>query len=42
MYETARGLHRIGLIDDRRMREFDALYNLDASPSRPTILPRKQ
>lgn len=25
VHETARGLHEIGLIDDRRMAEFDAL-----------------
>ncbi|WP_197722812.1 hypothetical protein [Sulfurivermis fontis] len=25
MHETARDLHRIGLIDDKRMAEFDAL-----------------
>ena len=29
MHETARGLHPVGLIDKRRMREFDALCHLD-------------
>jgi putative transcriptional regulator len=28
MHETARGLHKIGLIDKRRMGEFDALCGL--------------
>lgn len=30
MHETARGLHRSGLISNRRMGEFDALCHLDA------------
>lgn len=29
MHATARGLHRAGLIDKRRMGEFDALCRLD-------------
>lgn len=29
MHGTARGLHETGLIDKRRMREFDALCHLD-------------
>ncbi len=28
MHETARGLHKIGLIDKRRMGEFEALCGL--------------
>jgi len=35
MYETARGLHEIGLIDKRRMREFDTLCKLDIEPLSP-------
>lgn len=31
MHETARGLHEIGLIDKRRMHEFDALCHLRIS-----------
>jgi putative transcriptional regulator len=29
MHETARGLHGVGLINKRRMGEFEALCNLD-------------
>jgi putative transcriptional regulator len=36
MHETARGLHEIGLIDKRRMREFDALYHLDVHDIAPS------
>lgn len=32
MHETVGGLHRAGLIDKRRMREFDALCKLDVEP----------
>lgn len=32
MHTTARGLHRNGLISARRMREYDALCNLDVAP----------
>jgi len=35
MHETARGLHEIGLIDKRRMREFDALCHLDVYEMTP-------
>lgn len=35
MHEIARGLHRIGLIDKRRMREFDTLCGLDVEPFPP-------
>lgn len=35
MHETARGLHEIGLIDKRRMREFDALAHLDVEEMPP-------
>ena len=35
MHETARGLHEIGLIDNRRMREFDALCRLDVHEMTP-------
>jgi Predicted transcriptional regulator len=35
MHETARGLHKIGLIDKRRMREFNALCKLDVEPLSP-------
>lgn len=35
MHETARGLHEIGLIDKRRMCEFDALYPLDVEEMPP-------
>jgi len=36
MHETARGLHEIGLIDKRRMREFDALCRLDVNEMAPS------
>jgi putative transcriptional regulator len=36
MYETARGLHESGLIDKRRMKEFDALCKLGVAPLSPT------
>ncbi len=35
MHETARGLHTVGLIDKRRMREFDALHHLDIEEMPP-------
>lgn len=35
MHETARGLHEIGLIDKRRMREFDALCHLEVHDIAP-------
>lgn len=35
MHETARGLHEIGLIDKRRMREFDALCHLNMEEMTP-------
>jgi len=35
MHETALGLHEIGLIDKRRMREFDALCHLDVHEMDP-------
>jgi putative transcriptional regulator len=35
MHETASGHHEIGLIDKRRMREFDALCKLDVEPLSP-------
>jgi putative transcriptional regulator len=35
MHETARGLHAAGLIDKRRMREFDALCHLDVEEMPP-------
>ena len=35
MHETARGLHTVGLIDKRRMREFDALCHLDVNEIPP-------
>ena len=35
MHKTARGLHEIGLIDKRRMRELDALYLLDVEEMPP-------
>ena len=37
MLETARGLHSAGLINKRRMGEFDALANLDV----PEMPPQK-
>lgn len=37
MHETARGLHRAGLISKRRMGEFEALCHLDV----PDMPPRK-
>jgi putative transcriptional regulator len=36
MHETALGLHEIGLIDKRRMREFDALCHLDVHEMDPS------
>ena len=30
VHETARGLHEVGLIDDQRMAEFDALCRRNA------------
>ena len=35
MHETTRGLHEAGLISKRRMREFDALCNLDVKEMSP-------
>jgi len=35
MYETACGLHGAGLIDRRRMREFDALCHIDVQEMPP-------
>lgn len=35
MHETARGLHGVGLINKRRMQEFDALCNLDVQELAP-------
>ena len=35
MHETARGLHTVGLIDKRRIREFDALCHLDLKEMSP-------
>ncbi len=35
MHETASGLHAAGLIDKRRMREFDALCHLDVEEMPP-------
>jgi putative transcriptional regulator len=35
MHETARGLHEVGLISKRRMREFDALCHLDVEEMPP-------
>lgn len=35
MHETARGLHEIGLIDKRRMHEFDALCHLEVHDITP-------
>lgn len=35
MRETASGLHRIGLIDKRRMREIDMLRNLEVGEMTP-------
>ena len=35
MHETALGLHRIGLIDKRRMDEFEALRNLSVPEMTP-------
>lgn len=35
MHETARGLHGIGLIDKRRMDEFEALRNLSVREMTP-------
>lgn len=32
MHETMRGLHAGGLIDERRMRAFEALYRADQVP----------
>jgi putative transcriptional regulator len=35
MHETARGLHKAGLISKRRMHEFDALSHLDVQEMPP-------
>jgi putative transcriptional regulator len=35
VHEMAADLHEIGLIDKRRMREFDALCKLDVEPFSP-------
>jgi putative transcriptional regulator len=35
MHETAKGLHEVGLIDERRMREYDALCHIDIVPFSP-------
>lgn len=35
MHETARGLHKTGLISKRRMAEYDALRNLDVEDMPP-------
>jgi len=35
MHETARGLHKVGLISKRRMREIDALCHLDVAEMPP-------
>ncbi len=35
MHETARGLHTAGLIDKRRMHEFNALCHLDVEEMPP-------
>lgn len=35
MHETAQGLHGIGLIDKRRMREYDVLCGLEVEPFPP-------
>lgn len=32
MHETVQGLHSGGLIDERRMREFEALYRANQVP----------
>ena len=32
MHETVHGLHSGGLIDERRMREFEALYRANQVP----------
>lgn len=34
-HETVRGLHEIGLIDKRRMRELDTLAHLDVEEMPP-------
>jgi putative transcriptional regulator len=38
MHETARGLHRSGLISKRRMGEFDALCHLDVHEMTPKTI----
>jgi len=35
MHETVRGLHEVGLIDKRRMSEFEALCHLDVEEMTP-------
>lgn len=35
MHETVRGLHTVGLINKRRIREFDALCHLDLKEMSP-------
>lgn len=35
MHDTAHGLHRVGLISKRRMREYDALCHLDVEQMPP-------
>lgn len=38
VHETALDLHSAGLIDKRRMREFDALCHLDADEMTPKAI----
>lgn len=38
VHDTARGLHRAGLIDKRRMRKFDALCQVTVEPMSPAII----
>lgn len=40
MYETTRGLHDAGLIDKRRMAEFDALCRLNVDEMPPERIKR--
>ena len=37
MHETVQGLHSGGLIDERRMREFEALYRANQVPKFNTV-----
>ncbi|MGH8427847.1 MAG: helix-turn-helix domain-containing protein [Gammaproteobacteria bacterium] len=40
VHETAGGLHRTGLIDKRRMSEFDALCKVTVEPMPPEAIKR--